>query len=183
MLQSSKAIGGIMVTNVVLRPQPSPQPLPERQAVPTSSWTPHRQPQLPQRRSLTPATNGKLEKFRQQPLTLEQLKRSQPSVNHKRLSHRLYVNGIALPALRVGALAVVFRADCQGFQLYSWGLRSPLSSLLFETFEYCSEAAVELGQTFDVDDVLRLKPFGVMETLGEMLLVHQLREQTAVEQG
>ncbi len=119
--------------SIVMYEPPSPSPR-----------TIRRQSHPPQQRSLAPATNGKLEKFRQQPLTLEQLKRSQPSISHKRLSNRLYINGIALPALRVGALAVVFRADCQGFQLYSWGLRSPLSSLLFETYEYCCEAAVEL---------------------------------------
>ncbi len=165
-----------MKSSPVLKPKPSLQSSAIR-VVPPSRWTPHRQSHPAQRRSLAPTTNSKLEKFRQQPLTLEQLKRLQPSVSHKRLSNRLYINGIALPALRVGALAVVYRADCQGFQLYSWGLRSPLSSLLFETYEYCCEAAVELGQGFDVDELLRLRPFGVMEQVDGIIEKHLEREQ------
>lgn len=157
-----------------------PKPLPKIQVVSPTGWTPHRQPKPTRRRSLAPVASSKLEKFRQQPLTLEQLERSHPSVNSNRLSQRLYVDGVALPAQHVGSLAVVWREDCEGFQLYCWRMRSPLSSLLFETREYCCEAAVELGQQFSIDALVLEPSFGGLEKMDELLEVHLQREQIAL---
>lgn len=168
-----------MVASVILKPLPQS---PDLKVAPVSRWTPHRQPQLPTRRSLAPKSNSKLEKFRPQPLTLEQLKKSQPSVNSDRLSHRLYIDGVALPAQRVGSLTVVWREECEGFQLYSWELRSPLSSLVFETREYCCEAAVELGKRFDVDGLLMEQSFGAMEGVEAIAQSHLVREQIMLKQ-
>ncbi|PZD70237.1 hypothetical protein C1752_15929 [Acaryochloris thomasi RCC1774] len=125
---------------------------------------------------------SKLQRHRQAS-SIDLLKQSIPPETRQRyLSHKLYINGVALPAHRIGSLAVVFREDCQGFQLFSWELRSPISSLLFDTSTYCYEAGVELQQRFDISGVLELQPFGSVEKVDAMIQVHQMREQVAVAQ-
>ncbi|PZD70524.1 hypothetical protein C1752_10953 [Acaryochloris thomasi RCC1774] len=113
------------------------------------------------------------------------LKQSVPLASHEfQLSQQLYVQQfgrkIALPAQCVGSLAVVWREEGQGYQLFSWELRSPLSSLLFETREYCCEAAVELGDLFDVDAALAEPCFGISEKIEELINTHLHRELIAL---
>lgn len=124
----------------------------------------------------------KLQKYKRTS-NLELIRRSVPAaLLGKKLSHRLYIDGVAFPARHIGSLAVVWQ-EGQGYQLFSWELRSPVSSRLFETFAYCFESAVELQQRFDVDRVLELQPFGSVEKIDAMIQIHQMREQIATEQA
>ena len=86
------------------------------------------------------------------------------------------------PAQPVGTLAIVWRTDLQQYQLFVWEMRSPFSTLLFATYFHCYESAVELEQQFDLDGVLRLRPFGAMEAMDEIIQSHQLRERVALAQ-
>ncbi|PZD72860.1 hypothetical protein C1752_03364 [Acaryochloris thomasi RCC1774] len=127
--------------------------------------------------------SSKLQRHRQAS-SIDLLKQSVPSeIREKRLSLMLYANGVKLPAQRIGSLAVVWREDCEGYQLFSWELRSPLSSLLFETREYCCEAAVELGQRFSIDRLLQEQSFAVREQVDAIAEEFLLREQVAMAHG
>lgn len=123
---------------------------------------------------------------RHQRLTnIDLLKRSAPSqATDGRLYQQLYIEqsgkAIAFPAERVVSLAIVWLENYQGYQLFSWQLRSPISSILFETFNYCYESAVELNQRFDIEVLLELQPFGSLEKIDELILMHKLREQVAL---
>ena len=130
--------------------------------------------------------SGKLQKFKQRS-SIEMLRQSVPLATHEfRLSHQLYVQRsgqkVALQAQRIGSLAVVLREGF-GYQLFSWELRTPISSLLFDTFGYCYEAAVELGQRFDIAGVMALQPFGSIEKVDAMIQDHLMRQQVAMGQG
>lgn len=159
---------------------PAPRSTPTRKRWPSVKLLPQQQRNRRPPHRASSRRSDKLQKYRRTS-NLELLLRSAPAVlPGRKLSNRLYVDGVALPAQRVGSLAVVWREECQGFQLYSWELRSPLSSLLFETMEYCCEAAVELGQRFDVDGLFVEQAFGVLEKIEELLETHLQREQIAL---
>ncbi len=105
---------------------------------------------------------------------------------HPKLRNRLLLRLCGqqknFPAQPVGILAVVWRTDLQQYQLFIWELRSPLSSLLFSTYIHCYESAVELEQQFELSEALRLRPFGSMEAMEEIIRSHQLRERVALAQ-
>ncbi len=50
----------------------------------------------------------------------------------------------------------------------------------FATPQHCYEAAAELEQTFDMAEVLMLRPSETMERIGELVHEHWLRERVAV---
>jgi hypothetical protein len=110
------------------------------------------------------------------------MKRAASPQLRNRLMVRLCGQQRNFAAQRVGSLAVVWRTDLQQYQLFVWEMRSPLSSLLFTTYEHCYESAIELEQQFDLAGVLRLRPFGSMEAMSEIIQSHQLRERVALAQ-
>jgi hypothetical protein len=110
------------------------------------------------------------------------MKREASPQLRNRLMVRLCGQQKNFPAQPVGSLAVVWRTDLQQYQLFVWEVRSPLSPLLFVTYEHCYESAIELEEQFELAGVLRFRPFGSMEAMNEIIESHQLRERVALAQ-
>jgi hypothetical protein len=49
----------------------------------------------------------------------------------------------------------------------------------FETLQHCHEAAAELERTFDIPEVLMLRPSETLERMGELAREHWMRERVA----
>jgi hypothetical protein len=87
------------------------------------------------------------------------------------------------PARYVGSLVAVWRSDLEEFHLLTCPEGEPLSSHRFATFEHCFSAAVELEQTFAIEDAIALRSSETWEEIAEVIRQHWLREQVELVLG
>jgi hypothetical protein len=91
----------------------------------------------------------------------------------------------AYPARYIGSLVVVWRREMEQFRLLTCPEGEPLSSNCFSTFEHCHSAAVELEQTFAMEDAfgfavppgIALRSSETWEAIAEVIRQHLQREQ------
>ncbi|MBW4554095.1 MAG: hypothetical protein KME35_23780 [Aphanocapsa sp. GSE-SYN-MK-11-07L] len=81
------------------------------------------------------------------------------------------------PARYVGSLVVIWRSDLEQFHLLTCPEGEPLPSNRFATFEHCFSAAVELEQTFAMEDAIVLRSSETWEAIAHLIHQHWLREQ------
>jgi hypothetical protein len=89
----------------------------------------------------------------------------------------------AYPARYIGSLVVVWRSDMEQFHLLTCPEGEPLSSNCFSTFEHCHSAAVELEQTFVMEDAIALRSSETWEAIAQVIRQHWLREQVELRLG
>jgi hypothetical protein len=97
----------------------------------------------------------------------------------------------AYPARYVGSLVVIWRSDLEQFHLLTCPEGEPLSSNCFTRFEHCHSAAVELEQTFAMEDAFGFAvPQGIAqrssetwEAIAQVIHQHWLREQVELVLG
>jgi hypothetical protein len=87
------------------------------------------------------------------------------------------------PARYVGSLAVVWRSDLEQFHLLTCPEGEQLSSHCFATFEHCHSAAVELEQTFVMEEAIALRSSETWEAIAQVIRQHWQREQVELVLG
>jgi hypothetical protein len=87
------------------------------------------------------------------------------------------------PARYVGSLVVVWRSDLEQCHLLTCPEGEPLSSNCFATFEHCHSVAVELEQTFAMEDAIVLRSSETWEAIAQVIRQHWLREQVELLLG
>jgi hypothetical protein len=95
------------------------------------------------------------------------------------------INGVnqAFPARYVGSVVVIWRSDLNQFQLLTDPAGNSLSSDRFSTFEHCLSAAVELEQTFAMEEAIVLRSSETWEAIAQVIRQHWHREQVALRLG
>jgi hypothetical protein len=107
--------------------------------------------------------------------------RNPPPQQHGHLTDPfvITINGVnhACPARSVGSLIVVWRSDLNHYELLTDPEGKSLSSDRFTTFEDCFSAAVELEQTFVIEDAIVLRSSETWDAIAAVIRQHWLREQ------
>jgi hypothetical protein len=77
-------------------------------------------------------------------------------------------------------LAIARRSD-ECFQIVIRGTKQPFSRHIFETVEYCAEAAAELEQKFELGGMLEFLDSEIQEHVEAIILAAAWRERVELE--